>query len=219
MKNGGGHFAPELGGHFELESGGHFKLELGGQYDWNLHSDKLYTPEKWKKITKAYYSNLMKDMLIPFSKLFITNKIDNIEDDEVRKMKLKEYSNSVIGDLTIYLSLIYQSGAEKQLQQTFDLLYINILEYSIGSLNNFEEYIKLLSVSSVSTYFNVSNVILLKKRLFEDFKSIENKVQYFRHTTLGICLILEKDSQKVFFKSVFNINEKLSISIKEFDKL
>ena len=37
MKNGGGHFAPELGGHFELESGGHFKLELGGQYHWNLH--------------------------------------------------------------------------------------------------------------------------------------------------------------------------------------
>ncbi|OYX83929.1 MAG: hypothetical protein B7Y83_09910 [Flavobacteriales bacterium 32-34-25] len=28
MKNGGGHFAPELGGHF--------KLELGGQYYWNL---------------------------------------------------------------------------------------------------------------------------------------------------------------------------------------
>lgn len=37
MKNGGGHFAPELGGHFELESGAHFKLELGGQYSWNLH--------------------------------------------------------------------------------------------------------------------------------------------------------------------------------------
>ena len=36
MKNGGGHFAPELGGHFELESGGHFKLELGGQFDWNF---------------------------------------------------------------------------------------------------------------------------------------------------------------------------------------
>ena len=42
MKNGGGHFAPELGGHFELESGGHFKLELGGQYHWNLHF--LYIP-------------------------------------------------------------------------------------------------------------------------------------------------------------------------------
>ncbi len=39
MKNGGGHFAPELGGHFELESGAHFKLELGGQYHWNLHTD------------------------------------------------------------------------------------------------------------------------------------------------------------------------------------
>ena len=38
MKNGGGHFAPELGGHFELESGAHFKLELGGQYHWNLHN-------------------------------------------------------------------------------------------------------------------------------------------------------------------------------------
>ncbi|HEX5743823.1 MAG TPA: hypothetical protein VFY09_08005 [Flavobacteriaceae bacterium] len=36
MKNGGGHFTPELGGHFELESGAHFKLELGGQYHWNL---------------------------------------------------------------------------------------------------------------------------------------------------------------------------------------
>ena len=40
MKNGGGHFAPELGGHFELESGGHFKLELGGQYHWNLHTTR-----------------------------------------------------------------------------------------------------------------------------------------------------------------------------------
>ena len=36
MKNGGGHFAPDLGGHFELESGGHFKLDQGGQYHWNL---------------------------------------------------------------------------------------------------------------------------------------------------------------------------------------
>ncbi len=36
MKNGGGHFTPELGGHFELESGGHFKLELGGQYHRNM---------------------------------------------------------------------------------------------------------------------------------------------------------------------------------------
>ncbi len=42
MKNGGGHFAPELGGHFELESGGHFKLELGGQYHWNLHINLLF---------------------------------------------------------------------------------------------------------------------------------------------------------------------------------
>jgi hypothetical protein len=40
MKNGGGHFAPELGGHFELESGAHFKLELGGQYHWNLQIKK-----------------------------------------------------------------------------------------------------------------------------------------------------------------------------------
>ena len=40
MKNGGGHFAPELGGHFELELGAHFKLELGGQYHWNLHRNK-----------------------------------------------------------------------------------------------------------------------------------------------------------------------------------
>lgn len=30
MKNGDGHFAPELGGHF--------KLELVGQYHWNLQS-------------------------------------------------------------------------------------------------------------------------------------------------------------------------------------
>ena len=35
MRNGGGHFAPELVGHFELESCGQFKLELGGQYHRN----------------------------------------------------------------------------------------------------------------------------------------------------------------------------------------
>ena len=46
MKNGGGHFAPELGGHFELESGGHFKLELGGQYDWNLQSRQSERPNQ-----------------------------------------------------------------------------------------------------------------------------------------------------------------------------
>ena len=43
MKNGGGHFAPELGGHFELELGAHFKLELGGQYHWNLQFDLDYS--------------------------------------------------------------------------------------------------------------------------------------------------------------------------------
>ena len=43
MKNGGGHFAPELGGHFELESGGHFKLELGGQYHWNLQPGIIFS--------------------------------------------------------------------------------------------------------------------------------------------------------------------------------
>jgi hypothetical protein len=43
MKNGGGHFTPELGGHFELESGGHFKLELGGQYHRNM---QLMKPKK-----------------------------------------------------------------------------------------------------------------------------------------------------------------------------
>ena len=43
MKNGGGHFAPELGGHFELESGGHFKLELGGQYHWNLQIRNIFS--------------------------------------------------------------------------------------------------------------------------------------------------------------------------------
>jgi hypothetical protein len=33
MKNGGGHFAPELGGHFELESGGHgSNLKVVGKY-------------------------------------------------------------------------------------------------------------------------------------------------------------------------------------------
>ena len=50
MKNGGGHFAPELGGHFELESGGHFKLELGGQYHWNLQPNNNVRPfskRKW----------------------------------------------------------------------------------------------------------------------------------------------------------------------------
>ena len=63
MKNGGGHFAPELGGHFELESGGHFKLELGGQYHWNLqlsHSGlKFYfenDKKEFEKIKKRYLS-------------------------------------------------------------------------------------------------------------------------------------------------------------------
>ena len=50
MKNGGGHFAPELGGHFELESGAHFKLELGGQYHWNLH--KIAKSEKCEASTR-----------------------------------------------------------------------------------------------------------------------------------------------------------------------
>ncbi|CAM2965821.1 hypothetical protein [Flavobacterium frigoris] len=45
MKNGDGHFAPELGGHFELESGHHFKLELGGQYSWNLQYSAIKLDE------------------------------------------------------------------------------------------------------------------------------------------------------------------------------
>jgi hypothetical protein len=54
MKNGGGHFAPELGGHFELESDGHFKLELGGQYHWNLQYDTTYTVFLLKKSVSSF---------------------------------------------------------------------------------------------------------------------------------------------------------------------
>ena len=50
MKNGGGHFAPELGGHFELESGAHFKLELGGQYHWNLHLYIYLDSKQWTSL-------------------------------------------------------------------------------------------------------------------------------------------------------------------------
>ena len=65
MKNGGGHFAPELGGHFELESGGHFKLELGGQYHWNLQIQ--YQLKKDKKIFaywKYYLLRNWEDLLL-----------------------------------------------------------------------------------------------------------------------------------------------------------
>ena len=53
MKNGGGHFAPELGGHFELELGAHFKLELGGQYHWNLQVANI-TFGKYSIFTKSF---------------------------------------------------------------------------------------------------------------------------------------------------------------------
>lgn len=53
MKNGGGHFAPELGGHFELELGAHFKLELGGQYHWNLQLQHI-TFGKYSIFTKSF---------------------------------------------------------------------------------------------------------------------------------------------------------------------
>ena len=184
-----------------------------------IRDDKLYTPDKWKKITKSYYAILMKEMLIPFAKLFITNNTELIEDDEMREMKLKEYSNSMICDLTIYLSLIYQSVNEKQLQQTLDLTYINIIDNLNSSLNGFDEHIKLLSESSVGTYFSVTKVISIKKRLLEEYKNLEKKDNYFRHPQLGICSILEKDLNKIVFKSLFNDNDKLSISIKEFNKL
>ena len=55
MKNGGGHFAPELGGHFELESDGHFKLELGGQYHWNLHYNQGNSRRTDVMETQYYY--------------------------------------------------------------------------------------------------------------------------------------------------------------------
>ena len=55
MKNGGGHFAPELGGHFELESGGHFKLELGGQYHWNLQPNGQYVEECISEYNPKYF--------------------------------------------------------------------------------------------------------------------------------------------------------------------
>lgn len=61
MKNGGGHFAPELGGHFELESGAHFKLELGGQYHWNLQ----FTIKNGEIVTFVKIDNTIIKIQIP----------------------------------------------------------------------------------------------------------------------------------------------------------
>ena len=61
MKNGGGHFAPELGGHFELESGAHFKLELGGQYHWNLQQ------LLWQLVLLCWTKRISLNISLPFS--------------------------------------------------------------------------------------------------------------------------------------------------------
>jgi hypothetical protein len=70
MKNGGGHFAPELGGHFELESGGHFKLELGGQYHWNLHEDRM------KAEIEANYKQIKQDIIG-----IVSDELERIKND------------------------------------------------------------------------------------------------------------------------------------------
>lgn len=59
MKNGGGHFAPELGGHF--------KLELGGQYYWNLQVISKTCNSQKIKCFNLRYKNLV--VVIIYSKL------------------------------------------------------------------------------------------------------------------------------------------------------
>ncbi len=182
-------------------------------------TDLIYTPDKWKKFTKSSYAKYIMDMAVGFATLFNRNEIETYADDDFRKVKFDEYFNSAISDSIVYLSLIYKGINEKQLQQTIELALIIIIDKFNSPLNNFEEYVSLLSQSTNDSLSLVSNAIVLKKRLYEDVRTIDTKQKYFRHPYLGVCLILEKEEDKISFKSIVDLKVKYTIPVKEFSKL
>lgn len=95
MKNGGGHFAPELGGHFELESGGHFKLELGGQYHWNLHYGKKVQNKAIELLENDFYDFTGSDIHSE-SEINQYKEVPLIVPDLKKIIKLLQKNNSFI---------------------------------------------------------------------------------------------------------------------------
>lgn len=178
----------------------------------------LFTPDKWKKTTKSYYANCIADMLIGFASLFFKIEIETYAEDDFRREKFNEYFNSVVSDSIIYLSLIYKGINEKQLQLTIELAMVNIIDKFNAPLNNFEEYIGLLSQSIPNT-ISINSAIRLKNELFEDLKNIETKQKYFRAKGHGICLIIKRDDQEISFKSILDITVNHKIPVKDFGRI
>ncbi|WP_366182691.1 integrase core domain-containing protein [Flavobacterium ovatum] len=121
MKNGDGHFAPELGGHFELESGDHFKLELGGQYSWNFHNDSRFSAKTIQDFFKENHLNQV------FTHPYTPQENGHIESfHAILAKKLRPFHFWTIDELEQLLTLFYEKYNNQRLHSSVCNLPPNI---------------------------------------------------------------------------------------------
>lgn len=194
----------------------HYFTEYDLPYDEKKKKYKGYTPEEWKKNLESKYHDLIKVILETFGKFILSHQFEDISENEIRKSKSEDYKQKLLCHTLIYYYLIHKNKPENPLSQCLDLVCLNLFN-KLGLPNaNCDEYINSISKSNFETHFNPNNVIKLKLKLLDNYNKVDSKLKYFFHKQHGICLILEKTSSKIYFKSLNNTSLKFELPSKDF---
>jgi hypothetical protein len=190
-------------------------------YDLTFKNKKTgsYNAQSWvNELTNTYYINT-RATLIAFSKFVISHEVEVIESNELRSLKLQDYKHKVISHLLIYHYLINHNKEKNPASQLLNLICLNIFDKLGLPDSDTDKYIELIAKTKTTHLFNYSAVIKLKKDLVQIFENIGQDSQYFRERYRGICFIIEENDSKVTYKSVFEPDSKLEVSVKDFKKV
>lgn len=194
----------------------HYFTEYDLPYNEKTKRYKGYTHNEWKKILVSKYHDLIKVNLETFGYFILSHQFEDVSDNEIRRSKMEDYKQKVICHIIIYHYLVHKNKPENPLSQSLDLVCLNLFHKLGLPDEHCDEYINSIIKSNFKTKYFPYNVLKLKMKLIADFNKIDSKNKHFFHNQYGVCLILEKTSSKIYFKSLLNTTVKFELPLKAF---
>jgi hypothetical protein len=178
-----------------------------------------FNSSNWVKALANTYSTHLRNILNMFAKFVLKHDEELITGNELRELKMLEYKQKVISHILIYHFIINQNKADNPHSQTLDLVCLNIFDKLGLPDSKSEEYIALIAKTSAIELFNFQHVIRLKRSLVNLFENLNNSDNYFVEKYRGICLITDKTTSRIYYKSVFDPTLRLELDVKDFNRV
>ncbi|MEX0981045.1 MAG: hypothetical protein WDZ47_03040, partial [Bacteroidales bacterium] len=153
------------------------------------------------KELEQLYTNKMLGILEHFTKLLVKKPITKYDQNDYQKQKFDEFFPKAGYHFWLYVYLIQHRSWHQAIRDKAELAAMNFLHYFGAANNGFDQYLKFLSSAYNDMYFNPNSVVSLIDQIL--LKYIKPDGQYIGIDHSGICRVLSKDNDEIYYSSLF----------------